>query len=124
VREGAREAGREFAKLEIMAAAAAWISEDLGEARDRVRWFPALVSNHVVDMIAKYGAENLPPALTAYVRDRTGYDYLHHCEVDSSNRNFVSDEMVDRFCVVGPAAAIEASSPNLPAWASRNSIST
>jgi alkanesulfonate monooxygenase SsuD/methylene tetrahydromethanopterin reductase-like flavin-dependent oxidoreductase (luciferase family) len=56
-------------------------------------------------MIAKYGTDNLPPALTAYVRDRSGYDYLHHCEVDSSNRNFVSDEVVDRFCIVGPAAA-------------------
>jgi probable F420-dependent oxidoreductase len=105
VREGAREAGREFAKLEIMAAAAAWISDDLGEARDRVRWFPALVSNHVVDMIAKYGADNLPPSLTAYVSDRSSYDYLHHCELDSSNRDFVSDEVVDRFCIVGPATA-------------------
>jgi hypothetical protein len=70
-----------------------------------VRWFPALVSNHVMDMIAKYGTENLPPALTAYVRDRPGYDYLQHCEVGSSNRNFVSDEVVDRFRLVGPAAA-------------------
>ena len=105
MREGARQAGRDFAEIEIMAAAAAWISDDLIEAREGVRWFPALVSNHVVDMIAKYGAENLPPALTGYVRDRSGYDYLHHCEVDSSNRNFVSDEVVDRFCIVGPAAA-------------------
>ncbi len=47
----------------------------------------------------------MPPALTAYVRDRPGYDYLHHCEVDSSNRNFVSDEVVDRFWLLGPAAA-------------------
>jgi alkanesulfonate monooxygenase SsuD/methylene tetrahydromethanopterin reductase-like flavin-dependent oxidoreductase (luciferase family) len=105
VREGARQAGRDFAKLEILAAAAAWIPDDLSAARDRVRWFPALVFNHVIDMIAKYGTENLPPALTAYVRDRPGYDYLQHCEVDSSNRNFVSDEVVDRFCLVGPAAA-------------------
>jgi hypothetical protein len=29
-----------------------------------------LVSNHVVDMIAKYGTDNLARALTAYVRAR------------------------------------------------------
>src|SRR5262249_2016888 len=40
--------------------------------------------------------------LTAYVRDRQGYDYHHHAEVGSDNAQFVSDEVVDRFCVVGP----------------------
>jgi alkanesulfonate monooxygenase SsuD/methylene tetrahydromethanopterin reductase-like flavin-dependent oxidoreductase (luciferase family) len=39
--------------------------------------------------------------LTQYVRDREGYDYLHHAEVGSSNASFVSDEVVDRFCVLG-----------------------
>ena len=54
--------------------------------RERVRWFPALVSNHVVDLVNKYDrATELPPALTGYVRDREGYDYLHHAEVGSSN---------------------------------------
>jgi len=70
-----------------------------------VRWFPALVSNHVMDLIRQYKPEDLPPALTSYVEDRGGYDYLHHCVVESENANFVSDEVVDRFCVVGPAKA-------------------
>jgi len=30
---------------------------------------------------------------------------LHHCEVDSSNASFVSDEVTDRFCLLGPAEA-------------------
>jgi hypothetical protein len=30
---------------------------------------------------------------------------LHHCVVESDNANFVSDEVVDRFCLVGPAKA-------------------
>ncbi len=72
------------------------------EARDRVRWFPALVSNHVMDLIARYDPSELPPELTAYVRDRQGYDYLHHAEVGSSNSTFVADDVVDRFCIVGP----------------------
>jgi hypothetical protein len=36
------------------------------------------------------------------VRNRGGYDYHHHCEVGSDNADFVSDEVVDRFCLVGP----------------------
>jgi alkanesulfonate monooxygenase SsuD/methylene tetrahydromethanopterin reductase-like flavin-dependent oxidoreductase (luciferase family) len=38
-----------------------------------------------------------------YVRDRSGYDYLHHAEVGSSNAAFVGDEVTDRFCVLGTA---------------------
>jgi probable F420-dependent oxidoreductase len=103
VTEGAKAAGRDPSQIEVMAAAPVWVSDDLAVARERVRWFPALVSNHVMDLIRQYKPEDLPPALTNYVRDRGSYDYLHHCEVDSSNANFVSDEVVDRFCIVGPA---------------------
>jgi probable F420-dependent oxidoreductase len=105
VRQGAEEAGRDFKAIEIMAAAPAWISRDLSTARERVRWFPALVSNHVVDLVSRYPPEELPPSLTSYVRNRPGYDYRHHCEVDSDNRQFVSDEVVDRFCLVGDVEA-------------------
>ena len=105
VREGANEAGRDFSKIEVMSAAPVWMSDNLKVARDRVRWFPALVSNHVMDLISRYKPEELPPALTSYVKNRSGYDYLHHAEVGSSNAEFVSDEVVDRFCVVGPPKA-------------------
>jgi hypothetical protein len=71
-------------------------------ARDRVRWFPALVSNHVMDLISKYKPEELPASLVSYVQNRGKYDYLHHCEVGSDNANFVTDEVIDRFCLVGP----------------------
>jgi probable F420-dependent oxidoreductase len=102
LREGAREAGRDPSKIEVMAAAPVWASDDLKVARDRVRWFPALVSNHVLDLISKYKPEELPETLVSYVRDRGKYDYLHHCEVGSDNANFVTDEVIDRFCLVGP----------------------
>jgi probable F420-dependent oxidoreductase len=102
VREGAEEAGRDFSKIRVMSAAPVWVSDDLSEARDRVRWFPALVSNHVVDLVSRYRPEELPPQLTAYVKDRKGYNYLHHAEVGSGNAEFVTDEVVDRFCIVGP----------------------
>jgi probable F420-dependent oxidoreductase len=101
VKEGAAEAGRDFSKIKVMSATAVWVSEDRKTARERVRWFPALVSNHVVDLVSRYKPEELPPELTAYIRDRSGYNYLHHAEVGSSNAEFVSDEVVDRFCIVG-----------------------
>jgi probable F420-dependent oxidoreductase len=102
VREGAREAGRDPAKIEVMAAAPVWPSDDLKLARERVRWFPALVSNHVMDLISKYKPEELPKSLVSYVQNRGKYDYMHHCEVGSDNADFVTDEIVDRFCLVGP----------------------
>jgi probable F420-dependent oxidoreductase len=101
VHEGARAAGRDPASIKVMAAAPVWVSDDLAEARDHVRWFPALVSNHVMDLINRYDPAELPPELTAYVRNRQGYDYLHHAEVGSNNAQFVSDEVTDRFCIVG-----------------------
>jgi probable F420-dependent oxidoreductase len=105
VKKGAQAVGREWRQIEIMSAAPVWISDDLETARQHVRWFPALVSNHVVDLISRYKPEDLPPALTSYVGNRGSYDYQQHCEVDSSNSNFVSDEVVDRFCLVGRAEA-------------------
>src|SRR5262245_20629202 len=102
VHEGAEAAGRDPASIQVMAAAPAYVSDDLAAAREHVRWFPALVSNHVLDLISRYDPTELPPELTSYVRDRHGYDYHHHAEVGSDNAQFVSDEVVDRFCLVGP----------------------
>jgi probable F420-dependent oxidoreductase len=105
VKKGAEAAGRDFKKIEIMAAAPVWVSDDLKIGREHVRWFPALVSNHVVDLVSRYKPEELPTELTSYIRTKGEYDYLHHCEVDSSNADFVSDEVTDRFCLLGPAKA-------------------
>jgi alkanesulfonate monooxygenase SsuD/methylene tetrahydromethanopterin reductase-like flavin-dependent oxidoreductase (luciferase family) len=105
VKKGAESAGRDWRNIEVMSAAPVWISDDLETAREHVRWFPALVSNHVIDLISRYKPDELPSALTSYVQNRGGYDYQQHCEVDSSNSKFVSDEVVDRFCIVGNAEA-------------------
>ena len=100
LRDYARAAGRDPGAIKVMAAAPAHVGE-IEQCRERVRWFPALVSNHVVDLVSRYDPADLPPELTGYVRNREGYDYLHHAEVGSSNAQFVSDEVVDRFCVIG-----------------------
>ncbi len=104
VRASAQEAGREPGAVRIMAAAPAHVG-DLADGRDRIRWFPALVGNHVVDLVNKYQGSDLPESLTRYVRGRQGYDYLHHAEVGSSNADFVTDDIVDRFGIVGDVDA-------------------
>ncbi len=103
VHASAGDSGRDPHTIRIMAAAPAHVG-DLADGRDRVRWFPALVGNHVVDLVNKYQGD-LPEALTRYIRGREGYDYLHHAEVGSSNAEFVTDDIVDRFAVVGDVAA-------------------
>jgi probable F420-dependent oxidoreductase len=100
VRTSAAEAGRDPNAVKVMAAAPAHVGHR-ADGRDRTRWFPALVSNHVVDLVNKYPREDLPSNLTQYIRDREAYDYHHHAEVGSSNASFVTDEIVDRFCVLG-----------------------
>lgn len=102
VRDGATKAGRDPNEIAVMAAAAAYVGPR-EVALERVRWFPALVSNHVVDLVKRYGESGLPKDLTAYVKDRRGYDYQHHAKVGSSNAAFVDDESVERFCLVGSA---------------------
>lgn len=100
LRQGAGAAGRDPNDIRVMCAAPAHIGPRAA-VRERVRWFPALVSNHVVDLVKRYGEQGLPDDLTAYVRGRPGYDYRHHAESGSSNAGFVDDASVDRFCVIG-----------------------
>ena len=103
LREAEAAAGRPPGTIKVQAAAPAHVGpRDLGQ--DRTRWFPALVSNHVVDLVNKYPREQLPEALTGYVTQREGYDYHHHAEVGSANAAFVGDEVTDRFCVLGEPA--------------------
>lgn len=108
-RAAAEEAGRDPAALKCIVSAPSHISGDLAAAREQVRWFPAMVSNHVRDLIARYGADGsvVPRALTDYVPDQTGYDYDEHSRVGAKHGAFVSDEICDRFCVLGtPEQAI------------------
>jgi len=108
LREGAEQAGRNPAEIKVMAAAPAYLSDDLAHARDQVRWFPALVSNHVVDLVHRYHDAELPGALTDYIAARENYDYAHHGRTGSENAEFVTDEVVDRFCVLGRPEQVRA----------------
>jgi probable F420-dependent oxidoreductase len=102
-REAAAEAGRDPAALKCIVSAPSHISADIGEARDQVRWFPAMVSNHVQDLIDRYGTDGsvVPKVLTDYVEARKFYDYNDHSRVGAKHGEFVTDEICDRFCVLG-----------------------
>jgi probable F420-dependent oxidoreductase len=102
-RTAAEEAGRDPAALKCIVCAPSHISDDIAAAREQVRWFPAMVSNHVRDLIRRYGADGsvVPKALTDYVPDETHYDYDEHSRVGAKHGAFVSDEICDRFCVLG-----------------------
>jgi probable F420-dependent oxidoreductase len=102
-RKAAEEAGRDPAQLKCIVGAPSHISSDLADAREQVRWFPAMVSNHVMDLIERYGADGsaVPRALTDFVEARKFYDYNEHSRVGAKHGEFVTDEICDRFCVLG-----------------------
>ena len=62
-----------------------------------------MVSNHVMDLIERYGTDgsSVPKALTDYVQARKFYDYNDHSRVGAAHGEFVTDEICDRFCVIG-----------------------
>jgi probable F420-dependent oxidoreductase len=107
VRSAAEQAGRDPAGVKICMAAPAYVGDDVAHQRDQVRWFGGMVGNHVADLIQRYGADTdlVPDALLGYVEERKGYDYAEHGKATSTHVDFVSDEVIDRFCVLGPVEA-------------------
>ena len=107
VRESAAAAGRARSDVTICVAAPAYVSDDLDHAREQCRWFGGMVGNHVADLVARYGdsESQVPSALTDYIKQREGYDYAHHGRAGNPSTGFVPDEVVDRFCLLGPPQA-------------------
>ncbi|MGH3470014.1 MAG: TIGR03842 family LLM class F420-dependent oxidoreductase, partial [Thermocrispum sp.] len=104
VRAAAREAGRDPGGITMCVAAPAYVGDDLPHQRDQLRWFGGMVGNHVADLVARYGASgSVPRELTDYIAGREGYDYSHHGRAGNPSTDFVPDDIVDRFCLLGPA---------------------
>lgn len=114
VRKAAEDAGRDPDEIAFCVAAPMYIGEDTPESRahmiEQCRWFGGMVGNHVADIVAKYGPStssgtegNVPAALTDYIAGRTGYDYNSHGKSHNDHVDFVPDEIVERFCVLGTA---------------------
>jgi probable F420-dependent oxidoreductase len=106
VRAAAVAAGRDPASVTMCVAAPAYVTQDLPHARDQLRWFGGMVGNHVADLVSRYGTNGpVPRELTDYIAGRQAYSYEHHGRAGNPSTDFVPDEIVDRFCLVGPAAA-------------------
>jgi probable F420-dependent oxidoreductase len=110
VKDAAKAAGRNPDDVKICVAAPAYVTDGSagGDAHglDQCRWFGGMVGNHVADIVARYGEGGaaVPTALTEYIKGRQGYDYNEHGRAGNKHTQFVPDEIVDRFCLVGPIA--------------------
>ena len=103
VREAAERAGRDPESVTICVAAPAYVGDDLPHLRDQCRWFGGMVGNHVADIVGRYGdSSDVPAALTEYIKGREGYDYNQHGQAGNVHTAFVPDDVVDRFCILGP----------------------
>lgn len=107
VRRAAEGAGRDPDSLSICIAAPAYVGDDLEHQRNQVRWFGGMVGNHVADLVERYGTQGdaVPQTLTDYISGRRGYDYAEHGRAGASHTDFVPDEILDRFCLLGPPEA-------------------
>jgi len=106
VKSAASDAGRDPDSLYICVAAPAYVGDDINHQREQCRWFGGMVGNHVADLVERYGetSDLVPQALTDYIKGREGYDYSGHGKAGNAHTDFVPDEIIDRFCVLGPAA--------------------
>lgn len=104
VREAAANAGRDPDAIKFCVSAPFYIGDDWEHMRAQTRWFGGMVGNHVADVVKRYGEDApVPQAFTDYIKGREGYDYNSHGKSDNDHVDFVPDEIVDRFCVLGTA---------------------
>ncbi|MEP7284236.1 MAG: TIGR03842 family LLM class F420-dependent oxidoreductase [Chloroflexota bacterium] len=104
--EAGKAAGRDMSNFKVMSAAPAWVG-DMDKARNQTRWFPAMVGNHVADLVERYGKAggSVPQRLTDYIEGRKGYDYLHHADINADHLGFIKDDIIDSFGVLGSPEA-------------------
>ena len=53
------------------------------------------------EMCIRDRSDMVPQALTDYIKEREGYDYSGHGKAGHDHTDFVPDEIVDRFCILG-----------------------
>jgi probable F420-dependent oxidoreductase len=111
VRKAAADAGRDPDALTMCVAGPAYVTDGSEAHRrhalDQCRWFGGMVGNHVVDIVNRYGADGtaIPQSLSDYIKDWRGYDYNEHGRAGNTHTDFVPDEIVERFCLIGPPEA-------------------
>ena len=96
------EVGRDMSAYGVMSAAPAYIGP-MDLCVEKTKWFPAMVGNHVADIVERYGADtnSVPKSFTSYIENRRGYDYLKHGQSDNPFLDFITPEVVESFGVLG-----------------------
>lgn len=99
-----KAAGRDMSGFKVMSAAPTWVGP-LEQGLEQTRWFPAMVGNHVADIVEKYGSDNdqIPASLTGYIERRKGYDYKQHADKNAEHLDFVTPDVVESFSILGAA---------------------
>lgn len=102
--DAGKAAGRDMSNFRVMSAAPVWVG-DMEKAREQTRWFPAMVGNHVADLVERYGNQGntIPQRLTDYIQGRKDYDYRHHADKDADHLGFIKNDIIDSFGVLGSA---------------------
>ena len=103
VMEAATQQGRAPGSVATAVVAPAYVGDDVAHQREQLRWFGGMVGNHVAELVKRYGENSprVPKVLTDYIKDRADYDYTHHGRAGNPSTDFVPDDIVDRFCVLG-----------------------
>lgn len=103
VKDAAAAAGRDPDEIQVCVAAPAYVTNDISHAREQLRWFGGMVGNHVGDIVTRYGQDGrVPQVLTDYIKGREGYEHGSSSDASKTRDNFVPDEIIDRFCIIGP----------------------
>ena len=106
---GGKAAGRDMSNFRVLSCAPVWVG-DVEKGVQQTSWFPAVVGNHVADIVEKYGKDTdlVPDSLTKFIETRQGkgadegYDYRKHAVKDSDNLYYVNNAVTESFCIVGP----------------------
>ena len=103
VMKAATAQGRAPGSVDTCVVAPAYVGDDIAHQREQLRWFGGMVGNHVADLVKRYGenSASVPKVLSDYIKDRADYDYSHHGRAGNPSTDFVPDNIVDRFCVLG-----------------------
>ena len=103
VMDAATRQGRAPGSVATAVVAPAYVGDDIAHQREQLRWFGGMVGNHVAELVKRYGenSSSVPKVLSDYIKDRADYDYSHHGRAGNPSTDFVPDNIVDRFCVLG-----------------------
>jgi 5,10-methylenetetrahydromethanopterin reductase len=103
VREGAEEAERDPAEIEIGCFTAMYVSDDQERAWEFCRFSPNIAANQLQETVRFNPDAQLPAPLDRLVNTpRADYDYWGgHCESDAAHMK-LPGEVVDDFSIAGP----------------------